>query len=76
MIVCREELENVKVQLENAKQEVEKPFPKEDELQTKQARLNELNISLNLDKKENEFADGDRDDSDEEPTRKEKSLER
>ena len=53
-------LENVKVQLENAKAEVTKPFPQEEELKQKMARLDELNISLNLDKRENEIVDGDR----------------
>lgn len=55
------QLENVKVQLENAKAEVEKPFPQEEELQQKTARLNELNIRLNMDKRESEIVDGDRD---------------
>jgi len=41
--------------------EVEKPFPQEDELKTKTARLNELNSLLNLDKKENEIVDGEPD---------------
>ena len=54
-------LENVKVQLENAKAEVTKPFPQEEELKQKMARLDELNISLNLDKHENEIVDGERD---------------
>lgn len=56
---CREQLENTKVQLENAKQEVEKPFPQEDELKRKSARLDELNILLNMDKRESEIVDGD-----------------
>ena len=59
MIVCREELENVNVQLANAKQEVEKPFPQEDELKTKSARLDELNILLNMDKRESEIVEGE-----------------
>ena len=41
------------------------PFPRGDELKTKSARLDELNILLNLDKKENEIVDGDRADDDE-----------
>ena len=61
---CRSQLENVQQQLEAAKIEVEKPFPKEDELKEKTARLDELNILLNLDKKENEIVDGDRADED------------
>ena len=61
---AQEQLENVRVQFENAKQEVNKPFPQEQELIEKTARLNELNILLNLDKKENEIVDGDRADDD------------
>ena len=52
--------ENTRVQLENAKAEVQKPFPQEEELKTKSARLNELNAMLNLDKRENEIVDGER----------------
>jgi hypothetical protein len=63
---CRTLLDNVYQQLEAAKVEVEAPFPREAELQTKSARLDELNILLNLDKKENEIVDGDRADDDEE----------
>ena len=55
------QLENVRAQLENAKAEVEKPFPQEEELMQKMARLDELNISLNLEKRENEIIDGDQD---------------
>ena len=59
MRACKEQLENTKLQLENAKLEVDKPFPHEDELKTKSARLDELNILLNMDKRENEIVDGD-----------------
>ena len=45
------QLENVKNQLETAKAEVNKPFPKEDELKTKSARLSELNAELNIDER-------------------------
>ena len=61
---CVAQLENVHQQLEAAKVEAQAPFPKEDELKTKSARLDELNILLNLDKKENEIVDGDRADDD------------
>ena len=64
---CQEQLENTKVQLENAKQEVEKPFPQEEELKTKSTRLDELNILLNMDKRESEIVDGDRDEREEAP---------
>ena len=63
---CKAQLENTKVQLANAKEEVEKPFPQEDELKAKSARLDELNILLNLDKHENEIVDGERDEEAEE----------
>ena len=67
MAACVEQLENTRVQLENAKVEVQKPFPQEEELAAKTARLNELNALLNLDKAENEIVDGER--ADEEPSR-------
>ena len=38
---------------------MEKPFPQEDELKAKSARLDELNILLNMDKQENEIMDGE-----------------
>lgn len=60
MAACAEQLENTRVQLENAKAEVQKPFPQEEELAAKTTRLNELNALLNLDKKENEIVDGER----------------
>lgn len=50
-------LENAEKQLENAKAEVEKPFSKEEELNQMTARLKELDILLNLNKRENEMAD-------------------
>lgn len=68
---CVELLANTKVQFENAKVEVKKPFPREEELQEKSRRLDELNILLNMDKKENEIVDGEV--GDEEPPEKCKS---
>ena len=47
----RQELENVQRQLAIAKEEVEKPFIKEAELQEKLERLAELNVLLNMDEK-------------------------
>ena len=58
---CQEQLSNLQTQLETAKVEVEKPFPSEEELQTKTARLEELNTLLNLDHKESEIADAEPD---------------
>ena len=69
-----EQLENTRVQLENAKAEVQKPFPQEEELKTKSARLNELNAMLNLDKRENEIVDGER--GEEEPQKSSADRER
>mgnify|MGYP000548488912 FL=1 len=43
--------------MENAKAELLKPFPREAELNEKQARLDILNSELNMNKKENELAD-------------------
>jgi len=59
----RNDLATYETQLASAKVEVEKPFPKEDELKTKSARLDELNILLNLDKRENEIVDGEPDEN-------------
>ena len=74
MAACVEQLENTRVQLENAKAEVQKPFPQEEELKTKSARLNELNAMLNLDKRENEIVDGER--GEEEPRKSSADRER
>ena len=52
-------LENTRAQLESAKVEVAKPFPQEEELRTKTARLEELNVLLDMDKHENEIVDGE-----------------
>ena len=54
---CEEQLENTKLQLETAKTEAAKPFPQEEELRVKSARLDELNIELNMDRVENEVID-------------------
>ena len=67
LISCREQLENVNVQLANAKQEVETPFPQEDELKKKSARLDELNILLNMDKRESEIVEGEPSDNSQTP---------
>ena len=48
---CREQLSNLQTQLETAKAEVQKPFPREEELKAKSARLEELNALLNMDNK-------------------------
>lgn len=57
--VCEDRLAETKKQLENAKIEVEKPFPQETELSEKMERLAELNALLDMDHKENEIVDGE-----------------
>lgn len=50
-------LANAKAQLAAAQEQVSRPFPQEDELRIKSARLDELNIALNLDKRDDENLD-------------------
>ena len=54
-------LKHVESQLETAKEEAQRPFPQEDELKEKQARLDQLNIELNMDQKDHELMDDERD---------------
>ena len=72
----RNELENIQNQFETAKKEVEKPFTKEEELKSKTARLDELNILLNMDKRENEIVGGEPDEGDDVTIQKDKNYER
>ena len=51
-----ERLSYNQTQLANAMEEVKKPFPKEEELKEKQARLNELNAQLNISGKNTNLA--------------------
>lgn len=71
-----EELDTTKQQFEIAKTEVTKPFNKEEELKAKLARLDELNILLNMDKRENEIIGEVSDDVETEPVQKRNDLER
>ena len=73
---CREQLSNLETQLETAKAEVQKPFPREAELNTKTARLEELNSLLNLDHKEPEIVDTEPDEDQRPPERRRPQLER
>ena len=50
-------LANAKAQLAAAQEQVSRPFSQEDELRIKSARLDELNIALNLDKRDDENLD-------------------
>ena len=47
----RGKLENLNAQMEEAKLEVKRPFPQEQELAEKTSRLNVLRIALNMDGK-------------------------
>ena len=72
----KEKLKNLEIQVEIAKQEVEKPFPREEELTEKSARLDQLNILLNMDKRENEIVDGVQDEGEIQPQRESRDWER
>ncbi|NCC87763.1 MAG: helicase, partial [Clostridia bacterium] len=75
--ITAEKLENTKRQMLNAKAEVQRPFPKEMEIKEKTGRLDELNILLNMDKKEHEIVDAEQSDNCESDTKqKENDKER
>lgn len=74
--IKKQELETNEHQFATAKQEVEKPFDKEEELTEKTNRLNVLNGLLNVDKRENEFVDGALEEDDSIPVPKERAYER
>ena len=73
---AKDSLADTKNQFETAQKEVQKPFVQEEELKSKLARLDELNILLNMDKKENEIVGGEPDEGESTEKRKEKSYER
>ena len=50
---------------------MQKPFPQEEELASKTARLEELNVLLEMDKPDNEIVDGEPGDIQTEPIRTE-----
>lgn len=72
----KEKLKNLEIQVEIAKQEVAKPFPREEELKAKSARLHQLNILLNMDKRENEIVDGVQDEGEIQPQRESRGWDR
>lgn len=69
-------LSETEKQLEIAKESLKEPFSREEELQEKQARLNELNALLNVDKRDNEFCDEEPDEDEIKVKNKEKILDR
>ena len=75
MLRWQDELENLKVQLENAKEEAQKEFPQEEELAEKVARLGKLNVLLDMDKKDQVLLD-DGEGVEIEPEQKKKERER
>ena len=72
----RAKLEETKAQLENARTELAAPFAREEELAEKTARLQELNILLNMDEKDKTLMDDVPDEGEEAPARKVVGLER
>ena len=56
-------LKNVEAQLETAKEEAQRPFPQEEELKEKKARLNQLNIELNMDQRDNNLIEDGREEN-------------
>ena len=70
---CIEQLDDTKTQLANAKEQIEQPFPQEDELNAKMERLGELNALLDMNHNDNEIDDGDIEET--ERTDKERSRE-
>ncbi|MBS5452913.1 MAG: DEAD/DEAH box helicase family protein [Ruminococcus sp.] len=72
----RDRLENTKTQMEAAKADAEKPFPREQELQEKSKRLAELTKLLKMDEKDRELLDSAPDEGDERSERKAVGLER
>ena len=72
----REALERTKEQMETAKAESGKPFPREQELREKSQRLAELTKLLKLDEKDRELLDSAPEEGDDVPTRKAACRER
>ena len=67
---AQQRLETVYEQLANVKEEVGKPFPKEEELNQKLERLSELNALLNMDEREDAEAEvSESDEKEERPAR-------
>lgn len=71
---CREQLETAKSQLETAKVEAQKEFPQEKELAEKVARLGELNVLLDMDKKDRVVMEEEPETEEIEPEREKNGL--
>jgi len=70
------QLAEIRKQMDNAREEIEKPFPQEEELKTKSARLAELDAMLNMDKRENDALDGEIDEDQPEQSKRREEPER
>jgi uncharacterized membrane-anchored protein YhcB (DUF1043 family) len=68
------QLDNLRQQMESARQEVGKPFPQEAELQEKSARLAELDAMLNMDAKRDVPEKREREPDQDAPARKRASV--
>lgn len=69
-------IEDIEKQLENAKIEMQKPFPQEETLNEKMKRLEELNILLKLDEKEKQVLDTSNEEMESNEKDKDKDYER
>lgn len=65
------ELQTLKQQFEIAKEEVDKPFEREESLQQKEKRLHQLTMELRLDSKEDDIVDTEEQEEPEKESRKE-----
>ena len=68
----KQEIEDIKKQLEIAKDEVQKPFFKEDELKEKMQELDKINISLNINEKEKQVLDTSNEEEEQEKSDKDR----
>ena len=71
----REKLDNTEIQLENAKDEIKKEFPKEQELKEKLQKLDEINSELKINENSHEVI-GDEQEEKEDKSPNKKSPER
>ena len=71
----REKLDNTNFQLENAKQEIQKEFPKEQELKEKLQKLDQINAELKINDTDHEMLGDEQEEKEEKQTNK-KSPER
>lgn len=69
-VSLQEALEHTQTQMAYAKEQIDKPFTKEQELANKAKRLDELNILLNMDEKSGEVLDGEVDQEAQTPPQK------